>query len=65
VLVNDENLVFLHDIFHIELIKAVGLEQLRNRVNLLRLGLEVLLQFGFRLQPFAGVGFRAGIHVVQ
>ena len=34
-------------------------------MDFLRLGLEVRLQLRFCLQPFARVGFRAGIHVVQ
>ena len=65
VLVNDDDFVFLHDVFHVELVKRISLEQLRDRVNLLRLCLEIRLQFCFRLQTFARVGFRARINVVQ
>ena len=65
VLVHDDDLVFLHDVFDVELVKAVSLEQLRDGVDLLRLGLELRLNLRLRLQPFARVGFRAGVHVVQ
>ncbi len=65
VLVHDHHFVVLHDIFHVELVKAVSLEQLRDRMDLLRLGLELRLQLRLGLKPLARVGFRAGIHVVQ
>ena len=65
VLVNDHHLVVLHDIFHVELVKRIGFQQLRNRVNLLRLQLKVGLQFRLCFQAFACVGFRAGVNVVQ
>ena len=65
VLVHDDDLVFLHDVLHVELVKAVGLEQLRDGVDLLRLGLEIRLDLGLGLEPLARIGFRAGIHFVK
>ena len=45
-LVDDENLVFLDDIFHVLLVKAVGLEQLGDVVDALGLRVIVLLLGG-------------------
>ena len=65
VLVHDDHLIFLNDVFHVELVKAVSLEQLRDRMNLLRLGLKIRLQLRLGLQPLARIGFGTGIHIVQ
>ena len=65
VLVHDDDLVFLDHVFHVELVKAVGLEQLGDGVDFLRLGLKILLDLCFRLQALAGVGFRPGVNFVQ
>ena len=65
VFIDDDDLVFLDDVLHVLLIKAVGLEQLRDGVDALRLGFEFLLQLGLRFQPLARIGFRPGIDLVQ
>ena len=53
VFIHDDDLVVLDDVLHVLLVKAVGLEQLRNGVDALGLGLEFRLQLGLRLQPLA------------
>ena len=62
VLIDDDHLVLLNDVLHVLQIEAIGLEKLRDAMDLLRLGLKVSLQLGFHLQPFlewlrAGVDF--------
>src|SRR5579885_2871829 len=65
VLVHDDDLVVLHDVFDIPLVERIGLEQLRDGVNFLGFGLEFLLQPGLGFHPLARVGFRAGVNIVQ
>ena len=64
VFIHDDDLVILHDVFDFVLIQGIRLEQLRDRVNLLRLGLKVGLQLRLRFEPFASVGFRPRVHIV-
>ena len=59
VFIDDDDLVFLNDVLHVLLIKAVGLEQLGNGVDPLRLGFEFLLELRFWL-PGACAGRSPG-----
>ncbi len=65
VLIDDDDLAVLDDVMDIELVEAVGLEQLGDGVDLHRLGLEFRLDFRLRLQALARVGFGAGINLVK
>ncbi len=65
VLIHDDDFVFLDDVLDVFLVKAIGLEQLRNGVDALRLGLEFLLQLGFGFKPFARVCFRPRVDLMQ
>ena len=65
VFIHNDDLVFLDDVFHVFLVKAVGLEQLRDGVDFLGFRFKILLQSGLGLHAFARIGFRPGINLVQ
>ena len=49
VFIDDDHLVFLDDVLDVFLIEAIGLEQLRDGVDLLGFVLEVALDLGLQL----------------
>ena len=63
--IHNDDLVFLHDVFHVLLVKTVSLEQLRDGVDFLGLRFKFLLQLGLGLHALAHVGLRAGVNVMQ
>ena len=65
VFINDDDLVLLDDILDIFLVKTVGLQQLRNGVNLLCFGFEIGLQLVLHFEPFVHVLFGAIVDLVK
>ncbi len=67
IFVHDDDLVVLDHILHVLLIEAIGLEELGDRVDALRLGLIFLVKLRLGLRAFAHVGFRlrAVVNFVQ
>ena len=53
--VHDDDFVLLNDVLDVLLIEAVGFEQLRDGVDLLRLGFELRLQLRLRVHALARV----------
>ena len=65
VLVHDYDFVFLDDILHVLLVKAVGLQELGDDVDALRLGLEGGLHGGLGFQTLVGVLLGAAVNFVK
>ena len=64
VLVDDDDLVVLHDVLHVALVEAVGLEQLAQGVDDAGLLLELGLQRAFGFHAALGVELRRGVDLV-
>src|SRR5580765_8600670 len=65
VFVDDDDLVVLNDVLTVFQVKAIGLQQLGDGVNLLCFGLVFLLELGFGFGPLAGVRFRTDVDLVK
>ena len=64
VFIHDDDFVVLNDVLHVFQVEAVSLEELRDTMDLLRLGLEFGLDLGLDLQPLLN-RLRTGIDLVE
>ena len=65
VFVHDDDLAVFHHVMNVQLVEAVGLEQLGDGVDVAGLRFELGLDFAPSFQPLARVGFRAGVNLMK